>query len=90
MPPPRTAIAYTPRPTLRSHTPSPPPLPQASDAQKLEIESQRLRLATVDAIEAAVADAAGNRAASVAAVVEQIKGSSAKDVAAAKALLQTL
>lgn len=62
----------------------------ASDAQKLEIESQRLRLATVDAIEAAVADAAGNRAASVAAVVEQIKGSSAKDVAAAKALLQTL
>ena len=37
-----------------------------------------------------MADAAGNRAASVAAVVEQIKASSAKDVAAAKALLQTL
>ncbi len=37
-----------------------------------------------------MADAAGNRAASIAAVVEQIKGSAAKDVAAAKALLQTL
>ena len=62
-------------------------------AAKLIIERRRQRASASrrsTPSTAAVADAAGNRAASVAAVVEQIKGSSAKDVAAAKALLQTL
>merc|ERR1719399_2822761 len=63
----------------------------ASDAQKLEVETQRLRLAAVDAIEAAVA--AGNadeRTAAVRGVVEAINASAAKDAPAAKALQQTL
>merc|ERR1719399_1056654 len=63
----------------------------ASDAQKLEVETQRLRLAAVDAIEAAVA--AGNadeRTAAVRGVVEAINASAAKDAPASKALQQTL